>query len=241
MIIRRLARPMLSTIFIAGGVNALRDSAEHAQAAKPWLDKTVGRQSENIPDSVPTEPETLVRIDAGVKIGAGALLALNKLPRLSSAALLGSLVPTTLANHAFWELEDEGQRQAQMTQFMKNVSLAGGLIIAASDTGGKPSLGWRARKTVDKAGDQIQLTGNVAQQQAGKVSGKTRKAAEKASKQAQQTTEAAQKQGEKVTAKSRKAAQKANKQAMQKVGPAGAKSGKTGAKASRSKQKAGKS
>lgn len=246
MIIRRLARPMLATIFIAGGINAMRDTEGHAQAVKPWLDKTVGQQAGNLPEGVPTDPPTLVRIDAGVKIGAGTLLALNKFPRLASTALFGSLVPTTLANHPFWEFEDTGQRQMQMTQFLKNVSLAGGLIIAASDTAGKPSVGWRARRAANKAGKQAQLTGDVAQT-AGKVGDKTRKAAEQATKQAQLTGEAVQKRGEKATKQSRKAAQKANKQALQMAGLAEAKGAKAGAKATKGskntkakKQKAGK-
>lgn len=232
MIIRRLARPMLATIFIAGGINAMRDAEGHAQAAKPWLDKTVGQQAGNLPEGVPTDPVTLIQIDAGVKIGAGTLLAMGKFPRLSSMALLGSLVPTTLATHAFWEFEDEGQKQMQMTQFMKNVSLAGGLIIAASDTAGKPSVGWRARKAADKAGKQVHVTGDVADT-AGKVGDKTRKAVEQAGKQAQHTGEAAQKQGEKLGKKSRKAAQKANKQAQQKARLAEK-------KGSKAKKKAGK-
>lgn len=173
--LRPLARPMLATIFILGGIGALRDTEGHAQAAKPWLDKTIGKQSATLPDAIPTEPATLIRIDAAVKIGGGLALATGKMPRLASVALLGSLVPTTLAAHSFWEFTDESQRQQQMTQFAKNVSVAGGLVMAATDTKGKPSLGWRTRKAAKKASKQVQETSEEAQKRSDKLSKKARK------------------------------------------------------------------
>lgn len=153
MILRRLARPMLASIFIYGGVNALRQAEGHAEVAKPLLDKTVGRQQ--LPEAVPTDPVTLVRADAVVKIVAGTAFAFGKLPRLSALALLGSLVPTTAAAHPFWEAKDPGERQQQLTHFLKNAGLAGGLLIAAADTEGKPSLGWRARRAAKKASEKV--------------------------------------------------------------------------------------
>jgi uncharacterized membrane protein YphA (DoxX/SURF4 family) len=142
MLVRRVARPLLAAIFIYGGVQTLRDVKGHAKAAAPLVNKTSGV----VPEQVPTDPETLVKIDGGVKIGAGTMLALGKWPRLSSLALGASLVPTTLAAHAFWEIEDPEQRAAQQIHFLKNVSLLGGLLIAAVDTEGRPSLGYRARR-----------------------------------------------------------------------------------------------
>ena len=156
MILRRLARPMLASIFIYGGIGALRQTEYHAQAAKPLIDKTVGRQQEKLPAAVPTDPETLVRLDAGVKILAGTTFALGKLPRLSALALIGTLVPTTVAAHPFWEAKDDAEKQQQLVHFLKNAGLAGGLLLAAADTEGKPSLGWRARKAAKLAGKQVE-------------------------------------------------------------------------------------
>lgn len=153
MILRRLARPMLASIFIYGGVNALRQAEGHAEAAKPVLDK-VGQQRDKLPDAVPTDPVSLVKIDAGVKIAAGSLFALGKFPRLSALALIGSLVPTTVAGHPFWEAKDPQEKQQQLTHLLKNAGLAGGLLIAAADTQGKPSLGWRTRRAAEKASKQ---------------------------------------------------------------------------------------
>ncbi|ASR38734.1 hypothetical protein BAY61_31240 [Prauserella marina] len=178
MILRRLARPLLAAIFVSGGVNALRDAEGHANVAKPLLDKTVGAQADALPDAVPTEPANLVRVDAAVKIAGGVLLATGRVPRLASVLLLGSLVPTTIAGHPFWEETEPGQRQQQKVQFLKNAGLAGGLLLAAADTEGKPSLGWRAKRAARHANKQVRDTASTVQRKAGEATDKAGKAVE---------------------------------------------------------------
>ena len=157
MLIRRLARPMLAAIFVKAGIDSLRNPEPRVQAAKPLVDKVGG----SLPDQVPSQPDQLVYVDAGVKITAGTLLALNKLPRLSSLALAATLVPTTVAGHAFWEKTDPAEKAADQQQFLKNLSILGGLVLAAVDTEGKPSLGWRGRRAARKFADQTrELTGS---------------------------------------------------------------------------------
>lgn len=163
MIVRRIARPLLATIFITGGINALRHSKAHAEMATPLLDKTVGKNSDKLPESVPTDPETLVRVDAAVKIVAGTALAFGKFPRVAAALLLGSLTPTTLAAHSYWEREDPSERDAHRIHFFKNVGLAGGLLLAVADTEGKPSLGWRARHAAHSTSKQVGELGQSVQ------------------------------------------------------------------------------
>jgi hypothetical protein len=67
------------------------------------------------------------------------------MPRLAALAIAGTLVPTTLAGHRFWEADEPQTRKQQRIQFLKNLSMLGGLLIAAADTGGRPSLVWRSR------------------------------------------------------------------------------------------------
>ena len=74
-------------------------------------------------------------------VGAGALLALGRLPRLASTVLAATLVPTTVAAHSFWNEQDPKVRAQQKVQFFKNVSLLGGLLIAAVDTAGQARAG----------------------------------------------------------------------------------------------------
>ncbi len=158
MLVRRIARPMIASIFISGGINALRNPAGHAQMASPVPEKT----AEVLPFQLPKDPKQLVRIDAAVKVGAGTLLALSRFPRLASLALAASLVPTTAAAHRFWEEDDAATKQQQQIHFFKNLGLLGGLMLAAVDTEGKPSLGWRARNAAHQLGESTRSTAESA-------------------------------------------------------------------------------
>ena len=55
-------------------------------------------------------------------------------------------MPSTAARYRFWEASDPDERREQLTHFFKNVSLTGGLLIAAGDTEGRPGVAWRARR-----------------------------------------------------------------------------------------------
>lgn len=155
MIVRRIARPMLATIFIAGGVDALRNPKFEKQAAAPLIEKGQEVLPDEVTQSVPTDPDTLVKVNAAVQIGGGLLLASGKAPRIASVALAGSLVPTTFAGHPFWEETDPEAKAAQRIHFLKNVSLLGGLLIAAVDTEGKPSVAWRSKKAAKAAQEAV--------------------------------------------------------------------------------------
>jgi putative oxidoreductase len=143
---------MLAATFISGGVDTLRNPAPKVAKAQPVAAK-VAR-----PLGLPEDTEQLVKINAAVQVGAGLLLGLGRLPRLSAVALAGSIIPTTLAGHRFWEETEPANRNQQRVHFMKNMGLLGGLILAAVDTEGKPSLAWRARRAARKAGETVSET-----------------------------------------------------------------------------------
>jgi hypothetical protein len=90
------------------------------------------------------------------------MLALGWLPRLSAAALAGSLVPTTLAGHRYWEHEDQQTRAQHRIHFLKNLAVLGGLLITAADTSGNPSLAWRGRHAVAAARRDVALATRTA-------------------------------------------------------------------------------
>lgn len=149
---RLLARPMLASMFVVGGVNALRNVETRAQAAVPVTDKLIPLAERALPNApIPTEPATLVRINAIAQIGAAAMLATGHAPRLAATVLAASLLPTTAAGHRYWEETDPTQRANQKIHFFKNVSMLGGLIIASGDTEGKPGVAWRARRAAKDA------------------------------------------------------------------------------------------
>jgi uncharacterized membrane protein YphA (DoxX/SURF4 family) len=150
-LVRMAARPMLASMFVYGGLDSLRHpeakAARAAGVAKAFADV--------LPIGLPEDPVQLVRINGAVQLGAGLLLATGKMSRLAALALAGSLVPTTAAGHRFWEAEDPTAKRAQRIQFLKNVSMFGGLIFAALDTEGRPSLLWRARRATRHTADVL--------------------------------------------------------------------------------------
>jgi putative oxidoreductase len=153
---RLIARPMLASIFVVGAAAALKNTSAPADKADPVTARLVPlARKAGIP--LPEDPETLVKLNAGVQIGAGLALATGRLPRLSAAVLAASLVPTTAAGHRFWEAEDPAMRTQQRLHFFKNVSLIGGLIIAAGDTEGRPGVAWRARHAAKDARREAKL------------------------------------------------------------------------------------
>ena len=143
-LVRRFARPMLASIFVVGGIDTLRNPGPRVAMASSVAPKL----ARSLP--IPDDTELLVKVNAGVQVGAGALLTVGRLPRLAALALASSLVPTTLAGHRFWEEDDAAKKAQQQVHFLKNVSALGGLLIAACDTGGAPSLAWRARRAAGR-------------------------------------------------------------------------------------------
>jgi uncharacterized membrane protein YphA (DoxX/SURF4 family) len=154
MLIRRIARPMLSAVFISRGVDALRSPKPAADAARPTLEG-LSKLPDPVGTRVPSDAETFARFNAAVQIGGGLLLASGKLPRLASAALAFTVVPGSLGGHTFWSETDPQRKADERRAFLTDVSLIGGLIIAAVDTEGKPSLGWRGRRAAHKVSGAV--------------------------------------------------------------------------------------
>ncbi len=149
---RLIARPMLASMFLVGGAHALRSADKLAPAAEPVADKVVPEVKKRVPQlPLPEDPVTQVRLNGAVQVLGGLALATGRAPRLSALALAGTLIPTTMAGHAFWQESDPGAKADQKIHFFKNVSMLGGLLIAAGDTDGKPGLAWRARRAARDA------------------------------------------------------------------------------------------
>ncbi len=126
-LIRAVARPMLASMFVLGGWGVWKNPASRV----PLAEKVVGKLTDLVP--LPVSTEQIVKVDAAVKVAAGAALGLGIMPRLAALTLAASLAPTTVAGHAFWEETDPAKRVQQRTHFFKNVSMLGGLLLAASE------------------------------------------------------------------------------------------------------------
>lgn len=83
---------------------------------------------------LPQDDELIVRGNGAAQAVGGALLAVGVFPRPAAAVLAASLLPTTLAGHAYWTIEDPAARKAQRTQFLKNLAMLGGLAFAYNDS-----------------------------------------------------------------------------------------------------------
>ena len=177
-VLRAFARPMLASIFIVQGYQTLRNPERVAARAEPVVRPVTNRVS-----ALPDETEQVVRLNGAVQCVAGSMLAMGWLPRLSAAVLAGTLVPTTLAGHRYWEIEDKQERNQQRIHFLKNLTMLGGLLIAAADTGGQPSLAWRSRhaaRDVQRARALATRTARVSSQagaRAGRASARVHRAA----------------------------------------------------------------
>jgi putative oxidoreductase len=148
-LVRMIARPMLASMFVVGAINALKNPDAMATKARRVTDRVVPLAQRLAPAApLPQDPKTLVRINAIAQLGGAAALATGRAPRLASTVLAASLVPTTLAGHPFWAESDPSARANQRVHFFKNVSMLGGLLIAAGDTEGRPGLAWRAKHAV---------------------------------------------------------------------------------------------
>jgi putative oxidoreductase len=122
-----LARPLLASMFVVGGIDSIRNSEGKVKAA----DAVVKPLSQTFP-AIPSDTETLIKFNGAVQVGAGLLLATGRFRRLAALALIGSIVPTTYAGHRFWEETDEDRHKQQMIHFLKNLGLLGGLILEVS-------------------------------------------------------------------------------------------------------------
>ncbi|WKG06399.1 DoxX family protein [Mycolicibacterium sp. HK-90] len=136
---------MLSATFIARGIETLRDPSTATETTR----STLGALSVlpgPVGAGVPTDARAVARVNAAVQVAGGLLLATGRAPRLTAAALAVTMIPGSLGAQAFLKDSDPQRSPDQRREFLTDVSLLGGLIIAAADTAGKPSLAWRGRR-----------------------------------------------------------------------------------------------
>ncbi|MEU6313643.1 DoxX family protein [Streptomyces sp. NPDC047014] len=143
-VLRKFARPLLAAPFIARGLRTVRRPDDALPVAQP----VVQALGDRIP-ALAGDPKQLLRATGAVQAAAGLLLATGRAPRLAALTLAATLVPTSLTAHAFWTAEDPEERARQRAGFLTDLSALGGLLIAAADTHGKPSLAYRSRHAFD--------------------------------------------------------------------------------------------
>jgi uncharacterized membrane protein YphA (DoxX/SURF4 family) len=143
-VIRRLARALLGAAFISSGLEALKGVDRRAARAEGY--------------GVP-EPVTTARAVAATQVGAGALLILNRTPRLTSFVAALTVLPEAAMGHDFWTEKDSDAKHAQRAMFARDLGLLGGLLVTTIDTGGRESMPHRAvrtsRRAAKRAADRV--------------------------------------------------------------------------------------
>lgn len=206
---RTTARTLLASSFVVNGVKAVRNPEPLVPVAQPVADRVGPLLKQYAPASVagyvPEDTASLVRAHAGLQLLGGLALASGKFRRLGAGLLAVSVVPSTLAQHPFWQETDPEAKAKERAQFLKNTSLFGGALLASADTEGRPSLAWRAQqstralskstsslvKDTRSAADSAVSQGAVL---LGAVAAGSRKATERASKEFSVARKAAEKQ-----------------------------------------------
>lgn len=152
---------MLAGIFVANGAQGFADPDRLVSEAKSVTDR-IAPSLKRIHPALPDDPRTLVQLDQMAML-VGGLLLVTPLRRPAALLLAGSLIPTTLAAHGFWKLDDPSARRLQRIQFLKNLGLLGGLLLAALDTEGRPGLRWRTTHMISEANRSVQRTAHETQ------------------------------------------------------------------------------
>ena len=143
MVLRALARPLLASWFVYGGVESILEPKSRAERSAPVVKP---RHAEVGFTDVSTED--LVKIHGVATVIAATALAMSRTPKTSAVALTGLAAITVAAGRPFWREKDEDQRNAEFEQFLKNVALLGGVMLAAT-AGHSPRH--TARKKAKKA------------------------------------------------------------------------------------------
>ncbi|MEV6965456.1 DoxX family protein [Hamadaea sp. NPDC051192] len=146
--VRGIARALLGGVFIFSGAKAVLRPERLVQRARPVTDRVTPLLNK-VDERIPANAETLIRVNGAAQVTAGLLLASGAAPRPAAALLAGTLIPTTVAGHPFWAAQTKAQYDTDIVQFAKNLAIFGGLLLAAVDTAGSPSVGWRVRHYLD--------------------------------------------------------------------------------------------
>ncbi|WP_250506397.1 DoxX family protein [Bowdeniella massiliensis] len=140
MIIKLLARPLLAAPFIAEGIDAVRNPKKHAERFAT-LEKPLTQLG--LPPALSSDTEMLARVLGGVSAVAGLCLATGRKPRTAALTLAAINLPLVVTSNPLWQAKSADQRKEFTANLLKGGALAGGLLYAANDRAGKPSLGWR--------------------------------------------------------------------------------------------------
>jgi putative oxidoreductase len=84
-------------------------------------------------------PEVLAALTVAIELGGGLLLVIGLKARWAAFVLFLFIIPVSLTFHNFWTMEGAAAAMNKI-QFMKNVSIMGGMLLAAAFGPGRYSI-----------------------------------------------------------------------------------------------------
>ncbi len=169
--LRALARPLLASWFIYGGVESVLEPERRAALAAPVVDPAL--KELGIDEQVTTAD--LVKAHGAATIGAATLLAVSRTPRTAALTLTGLTAVTVGLAHPFWNVTDEEERKVETEAFLKNLALLGGVMLAAT-------AGHSARHIARKQRHKAKAKEKAAEAKAKEIEAKAEKKASRKKK-----------------------------------------------------------
>lgn len=143
MFLRTIARPLLASWFIYGGIESIIDPEHRAERSGRMVAPVLKEAGfEDVPTTA------LVQAHGVATVAAATALAFSKTPKTAATALGLLTAVTVAAGRPFWLEEPGHAREAGREAFVKNISLLGGVMIAA--TAGNSSRKRRRAKAAKK-------------------------------------------------------------------------------------------
>src|SRR5215471_9042191 len=115
-IVLALGRALLSVIFLLSGFGKLMH----------WHETVAGLAGTRWPAA-----SLLIAISMAIEIGGGLMLLFGFKVRWAALIMFLWLIPVTLTFHNFWAYSGQ-QMQGQLINFLKNLAIMGGLLVAAA-------------------------------------------------------------------------------------------------------------
>ena len=156
MLLRRIARPLFTSWFVAEAVDAIRHPSVHATSAREGaaaLRGCVGRLprvGDALDDVLTSVTDrqlgVVVQAHGMATVAAAGALALGRAPRTAGLALALLTVPVAVAalpaGKPFTGAPDEAEA-ARRRKFWTSLTALGGALLAAGDLAGRPGMAWR--------------------------------------------------------------------------------------------------
>ena len=142
MLLRRIARPLLATLFIGDGLSAARNPQSHVEISRAPINKVVTSIGKApLSDS---HLRTIVRVEGVTTIVLGVGLAFGKNPRACGLLLAATSFFHVIATAPVGVSAQT--RSERLGLFTQKLGSMGAALLVAADTAGKPSMAYRVTK-----------------------------------------------------------------------------------------------